>query len=48
MAHFCLKFVLINRCVKIATQVGPQNRTMNPVAQLFIDCVRKLARPFAK
>ena len=40
--------------VDIAIQLGPigiitlKNRTISPVAQLFIDCARKLARPFAK
>ena len=48
MAHFCLRFVLINRCVRIATQVGPQNRTISPLAQLFIKSCRELAKQPAK
>jgi DNA-binding transcriptional LysR family regulator len=28
--------------------VALKNRTMSPVAQLFMDCARKLAKPFAK
>jgi len=40
--------------VDIPILLGPigiitlKNRTISPVAQLFIDCARKLARPFAK
>ena len=40
--------------VDLAIQAGPiglvtlKNRTISPVAQLFIDCARKLAMPFAK
>jgi len=40
--------------VDISIPLGPigiitlKNRTISPVAQLFIDCARKLARPFAK
>src|SRR6266852_3733638 len=40
--------------VDISIPLGPigiitlKNRTIIPVAQLFIDCARKLARPFAK
>jgi DNA-binding transcriptional LysR family regulator len=40
--------------VDIPIQPGPigivtlKNRTISPVAQLFIDCARKLAKPFAK
>ena len=40
--------------VDISIPLGPigiitmKNRTLSPVAQLFIDCARKVARPFAK
>jgi DNA-binding transcriptional LysR family regulator len=40
--------------VDLAIRPGPiglvtlKNRTISPVAQLFLDCARKLARPFAK
>ena len=31
----------------LSALVTSKNRTINPVAQLFIDCARKLAMPFA-
>src|SRR5262249_28612585 len=40
--------------VDLAIQLGPiglvtlKNRSISPVAQLFIDCARNLAKPFAK